>query len=71
MLQIRSQDPLHLVLDYLNDTYVKVTPQLIDEKDTLLRAKNYTLESPIVTIFTTVEDLADYAELNFATMTQQ
>ena len=62
---------MHIVLYYLKDTYVKVTPQLIDKKDTLLRAKNYTLESPIVTIFTTVEDLADYAELNFAIMTQQ
>ena len=63
--------PVHLVLDYLKDTYGKVTPQLLDKKETLLRAINYTPASPIDTIFTTVEDLADYAELNGATMTQQ
>ena len=63
--------PVHLVLDYLKYTYEKVTPQLIDEKETLLRAINYTPASPIDTIFTAVEDLADYAELNGATMTQQ
>ena len=28
--------PVHLVLDYLNETYGKVTPQLIDKKETLL-----------------------------------
>ena len=71
MLQIRSQDPVHLGLDYLNDTYGKVTPQLLAKKDTLLRTTNYTLALPIDTIFTKVEDLADYAELSCATMTQQ
>ena len=63
--------PVHLVLDYLKDTYVKVTPQLLDKKETLLRAINYTQGSPIDTIFTAVEDLADYSKLNGATMTQQ
>ena len=62
---------VHLVLDYLKVTYGKVTHQLLDEKETLLRAINYTPASPINTIFTAVEDLADYAELNGATMTQQ
>ena len=62
---------MHLVLDYLNDTYGKITPQLLDEKETLLRATNYTPSSPIDTIFTAVENLADYAELNCATMTHQ
>ena len=52
---------VHLVLDYLNDTYRKVTPQMIDKKETLLSAKNYTPSSPIDTIFTAVEDLVDYA----------
>ena len=32
---------------------------------------NYTPASPIDTIFTAVKDLADYAELNGATMTQK
>ena len=63
--------PVHLVLDYLKYTYVKVTPQLLNYKETVLRAINYTPASPIDTIFTTVEDLADYDELNGATMTQQ
>ena len=63
--------PVHLVLDYLNNIYGKLTPQLLDEKETLLRATNYTPASPIDTIFTAVEDLADYAELNGAKMTQQ
>ena len=63
--------PLYLVLDYLKDTYGKVTPQLLDKKETLLRAINYTPASPIYTIFTAVKDLAYYAEINGATMTQQ
>ena len=63
--------PVHLVIDYLKDTYGKFTPQLIDENETLMRTINYTLASPIDKIFTAVEDLADYAELNGATMTQQ
>ena len=42
--------PLHPILDYLNDTYVKATPQMIDEKETILRATNYTPASPIDTI---------------------
>ena len=63
--------PVHLVLDYLKYTYGKVTPQLLDKKETLLRAINYTPASPIDTIFTAVEDLADYSELNGDTMTQQ
>ena len=63
--------PVHLVLDYLKDTYGKFTPQLLDKKETLLRTINYTPESHIDTIFTAVEDLADYAELNGAKMTQQ
>ena len=62
---------VNLVLDYLKDTYGKVTPQLLDKKETLLRAMNYTLASPIDTIFTAVEDLVDCAKLNGATMTQQ
>ena len=61
---------MHIVLYYLKDTYVKVTPQLLDEKETLLRATNYTPASPIEKKFTAVKDLADYAELNGATMTQ-
>ena len=63
--------PVHIVLDYLKDTYVKFTLQLLDETDTLLCAINYTPTSPIDTIFTAVEDLADYAEFKGATMTQQ
>ena len=63
--------PVHIVLDYLKDTYGKVTPQLLDKKETLLHAINYTPPSPIDTIFTAVEDLEDYSELNGATMTQQ
>ena len=63
--------PVHLVLDYLKYTYGKINPQLIDKKETLLRATNYTLTSPIDTIFTAVKDLADCAELNGATMTRQ
>ena len=63
--------PMHLVLDYLKETYGKFTPQLIDEKETLLRAANYTPASPIDTIFSAVEDLADYAKLNGETMTQK
>ena len=63
--------PIHLVLDYLKDTYGKVTPQLLDGKETLLRAINDTLASPIDTIFTAVEDLAEYADLNGAKMAQQ
>ena len=62
---------VHLLLDYLNDNYVKVTPELLQKKDSLLRATNYTLASPMDTIFTTFEDLADYAKLNDASMTQQ
>ena len=62
---------VHLVLDYLNDTYGKVTPQLLDKKETILSTTNYTPASPIETIFTAVEDLAEYAELNSATMTHQ
>ena len=49
----------------------KSPPQLLDEKETLLRAINYTPESTIDTIFTAVDDIVDYAELNGATMTQQ
>ena len=60
---------MHIVLDYLNDTYGKVTPQLLDKKETLLRAKNYTPAYPIDKMFTAVEDLADYAKINVATMT--
>ena len=63
--------PVHLVLDYLKDAYGKVTPQLLGEKETLLRAIKYTLSSPIDTIFTEVEDLAGYAKINGDTMTQQ
>ena len=63
--------PVHLVLDYLKDTYGKVTLQLLDRKETFLRAINYTPASPIDTIFTAVEDLADYAKINGATMSQQ
>ena len=63
--------PVHLVLDSLNNTYGKVTPQLLNKKEKLLRATNYTPPSPIDTIFTAVEDLEDYSELNGATMTQK
>ena len=62
--------PVHLVLDYLKDIYGKVTHQLLDEKETLLRAINYTPASPIDTIFTAVEDLADYSKLNGAALNQ-
>ena len=62
--------PVHLILDYLKNTYGKVTPQLLDEKETLLRAMTYTPSAPIDTIFTAVDDVADYAELGGATMTQ-
>ena len=63
--------PVYLVLDYLKDTYGKFIPKLLDKKETLLRTINYTPESPIDTIFTAVDGLADYANLNGATMTQQ
>ena len=64
-------EPVHLILDYLKDTYGKFTPQLLYKKETLLRAINYAPASPIDTIFTAVEDLTDYSKLNDATMTQQ
>ena len=62
--------PVHAVLTYLKETYGRVTAQLLDDKETNVRAMNYHPSTPIDTIFTAVEDLTDYADLNGSPMTQ-
>ena len=50
------------------DTYGCFTSQLLDDKYTNVRAMTYNPSMPINAIFTEVEDLADYADLNGAPM---
>ena len=56
--------PVHDVLTYLKEIYGCVTAQLLDEKDTNVHTINYHPSTPIDTIFTVVEELSNYIDLN-------
>lgn len=62
--------PLHEVLEYLTDTYGRVTPQMLAEKSQDISQMSYTVNLPIDIVFNAVEDLADFAELAGTPLTQ-
>jgi hypothetical protein len=51
------------ILQYLQDTHGRVSPQMIDDREQELRNMNYNTAHPIDTIFNTVEDFVEYASL--------
>ena len=54
---------LHQIVTYLQDTYGRVTPQVLQEELLKVQQLVYDPTQPIDTVFAAVEDLNDFAEL--------
>jgi 6-pyruvoyl-tetrahydropterin synthase len=53
---------VHQILQFLFNTYGKVSPQLLHAEEENVKAHTYDPTNPIGTVFNQVEDLVDYSE---------
>ena len=63
--------PVFDVLDFLGNTYGKVTEEQLQEKENRVNRMAYSLHQPIDMIFNALDDLADYAELSDTPYTER
>jgi hypothetical protein len=58
-------------MEHLQIVYGKVTPQMLDDRETELRTMTYNPKYPIDVVFNAVSDFADFAELGNQPLTQR
>ena len=63
--------PLYDVLTYLENTFGRVTPNMLDDRAEEVARLGYTVHQPIDIVFNAIDDLADYAELAHIPLTQR
>ena len=63
--------PVFDVLNFLGNTYGKVTGEQLQEKEDRVNRMAYSLHQPIDLIFNALDDLADYAELSNSPYTER
>ena len=63
--------PVFEVLDFLGNTYGKVTEEQLQEKEDRLNRMAYSLHQSIDLIFNALDDLTDYAELSDSPYTER
>lgn len=62
--------PFYDVLNYLQDTFGRVTPQMLDDRIAEVTCMSYTPTLPIDIVFNAIDDLCDFAELAQIPLTQ-
>jgi hypothetical protein len=58
------------ILDHLQQVYGRVSPQMLEDRETELKAMTYNPKTPIDTVFNAVDDLADFASLGMQPLTE-
>jgi excinuclease UvrABC ATPase subunit len=61
---------IHQILDYLQQVYRRVSPQMLENHKQELKNLVYNPKYPINTVFNAVDNVVDFAELGHQPLTQ-